>query len=589
MDVRLPDGTVIKNVPEGTTQGELMGRVQRMRAEGDTQKWQQQIKGELTGDMGGGEKFLAGAGKAFTDIGRGTGQLIGMGPSGAEVKEQRQLDAPLMSTGAGMAGNVVGNVAALAPTAFIPGANTYLGAGLIGGAAGALQPTETGQERLMNTGTGAVVAPAALGATRGIAHGIGAMRAAAQPMTEGGQNKIMGALLRRSAGENADDVATRMAGAKELIPGSAPTAGQVSQSGGIAALERAATQAEPEQYATRQIQQNVARLNALRGIAKDETSLNAAKASRQALAGPLYQQAIKKGADPGMAQVLQPQIKNLLERMPKGVMERAKDLARIEGQITGPEGSVAGLHYVKMAIDDVISQQGDKGLGKFGERALLTLKNDLLTVMDDLSPTYGQARQAFAKASPPINQMQVGQSLLNKLEPALTQGQTPIRMNAETFARALREGDTLAQKTTGFEGAKLDQIMTPRQLSTLEALRKDMGRSATASTIGKGVGSNTFQNLAQENLMQQAGVQNLPQLLSRPVQLTNYVLRSVYGSANEEMKKRLAQALLDPAGKGGAAELMKTGLPGPTAKAMAEVLKRGESYLPAASAATGHQ
>ena len=586
MDVRLPDGTVIRGVPEGTTQGELMGRVRRMRAEADTAKWQGQIKSDLTGERSGTEKFRAGAGKAFTDLARGAGQLVGLGPSGAEVAEQRKMDAPLMDTGAGFAGNIAGNVAALAPTAFIPGANTYAGAALIGGGAGALQPAESGTERLMQAGFGAAVAPAALGVTRAAMHGLGGMRAAVQPMTDKGQRSILGALLRKSADGNAAAIEQRLAGAAELIPGSQPTAGQVAKSGGIAALERAAAQADPEQYAQRAVSQNMARLSALRGIAKDEGALTAAQRTRESLAGPLYRKAIDEGVDPVAAASLKPQITNLLQRMPKGVMERARDLARIEGRVMGNEGDVAGLHYVKMAIDDVISQQGDKGLGKFGERALLTLKDDLLTVLDDLSPTYAQAREVFKKASPPINQMQVGQALLNKLEPALTQGQTPIRMNAEAFARALREGDTLAQKVTGFEGAKLDQVMTPRQMKILESLRQDLARSAEAASLGRGVGSNTFQNLAQENLMQAAGIQNLPQLLSRPVQLTNYVLRSVYGSANDEMKRKLAQALLDPKAS---AQLMQEGLPGPTTQALSELLRRGESYVPAVSASMGRQ
>lgn len=581
MDVRLPDGTIIRNVPEGTTQAELMGRVARMRAEADTAKWQQQIRGDLTGDMGGGERFLAGAGKAFTDVARGAGQLVGLGPTGQETAEQRQLDAPLMQTGAGMAGNVTGNVAALLPTAFIPGANTYTGAGAIGALSGAIQPTETGAERLQNVGTGAVVAPAALGAVRGLTNTLGAMRAGVQPLTQGGQDRIVGNLLRRTAGQNADDVIGRLRGAQELIPGSPPTAGQVSGSGGIAALERAAAQADPEQYAARQVQQNMARLDALRGIAKDETALAQAMKARDAAADPLYRKAIEEGVDPAAAASLKPQISNLLSRMPRVVMERARELARIEGRVMGKEGDVQGLHYVKMAIDDVISQQGDKGLGKFGERALLTLKGDLLTVLDDLSPTYGQARQAFAQASPPINQMQVGQALLNKLEPALTQGQTPVRMNAETFARALREGDTLAQRATGFEGATLKGTMSPEQLRLLEALRQDMSRSATAAQLGRGVGSNTFQNLAQENLMQAAGIQNLPQLLSRPVQMTNYALRSIYGSANEDMKRRLAQALLDPQAT---AQLMERAVPSRLAQAMAGAVGTGERYLPAVTA-----
>lgn len=120
------------------------------------------------------ENLLAGAGKAFSDLGRGArqfstelGNAVGLGriaPASfgdQEVQRQRdeqaetaQRDAPLMSTKAGMVGNLVGGVAAAAPAAVIPGANTVAGAGLIGAGFGALQPVEDPSDRAMNTSVG---------------------------------------------------------------------------------------------------------------------------------------------------------------------------------------------------------------------------------------------------------------------------------------------------------------------------------------------------------------------------------------------------------------------------------------------------
>ncbi|ABR91677.1 Hypothetical protein mma_2193 [Janthinobacterium sp. Marseille] len=98
---------------------------------------------------------LAGAGKALTDLGRGAGQLVGA-VSRKDVEESRKLDAPLMATTAGKVGNVVGNVAALAPSAFIPGANSVAGAGTIGALTGLLQPSVSTGETLTNVGAGGV-------------------------------------------------------------------------------------------------------------------------------------------------------------------------------------------------------------------------------------------------------------------------------------------------------------------------------------------------------------------------------------------------------------------------------------------------
>jgi hypothetical protein len=121
-------------------------------ATADTAAWQKTVN--PTDGMSGMDKFNAGAGKAFADLGLGIRQRLGMA-SRDEVKESRSLDAPLMRTGAGVAGNIGGNLAMLAPTAIIPGAATVPGAAALGGAIGFLQPSASVKEDVMNTGLGA--------------------------------------------------------------------------------------------------------------------------------------------------------------------------------------------------------------------------------------------------------------------------------------------------------------------------------------------------------------------------------------------------------------------------------------------------
>ncbi len=124
--------------------------------------------GDPTSGMSGLQKFGAGAGKAFVDIGRGVGQLVGVNDQ-ASIDESKSLDAPLMKTGAGLAGNIAGNVAAFAPTAMIPGANTITGAGLIGAGMGAIGPVASDESRASNIALGA----AGGAAGQGIANAVG--------------------------------------------------------------------------------------------------------------------------------------------------------------------------------------------------------------------------------------------------------------------------------------------------------------------------------------------------------------------------------------------------------------------------------
>ena len=147
-----------------------------------------------TEGMSGMQKFNAGVGKAFTDLGRGAAQMVGMGPDAAQTQENRALDAPLMKTGAGMAGNVAGNLTALAPLAVVPGGATVAGAGTLGALAGALQPTEGAQGRLGNMALGGV-----LGAGTQAVAGPGA-----RALGEWGANKETAAALRQSQNATRD-------------------------------------------------------------------------------------------------------------------------------------------------------------------------------------------------------------------------------------------------------------------------------------------------------------------------------------------------------------------------------------------------
>ena len=149
----MPDGRVARfEVPEGTTPEQAQSMIAKV-VKPSVQQIDVNGPTNPTDGMSGLQKFGAGAGKAFMDIGRGVGQMTGLIDQ-ASIDEAKKLDAPLMQTGAGMAGNVVGNMAAFAPTMAIPGVNTLTGASMAGAAMGASQPVATGESRLENAAIG---------------------------------------------------------------------------------------------------------------------------------------------------------------------------------------------------------------------------------------------------------------------------------------------------------------------------------------------------------------------------------------------------------------------------------------------------
>lgn len=121
----------------------------------------------------GVSNVVAGVGQGMTNVARGIGQHVGLVDQ-SEIKAAQQIDKELLDTTGGTVGSVAGNVAALAPTAFIPGANTLAGAAAVGGASGFLQPVAEGDvlvESAKNAGIGA----AASGAGQLVGQGIGAV------------------------------------------------------------------------------------------------------------------------------------------------------------------------------------------------------------------------------------------------------------------------------------------------------------------------------------------------------------------------------------------------------------------------------
>lgn len=150
-EVTSPDGVKYRvNAPEGATQDQAIAYIQSNMAKpkAETPSF------DPTEGMTGPQKFFAGMGKAMTDLGRGAGQIVGLVDQ-KDIDEAKRLDAPLMKTGAGLAGNIVGNAIPAAATLPIPGANTYTGAALTGATLAGLQPMAKDENRLLEAAKGA--------------------------------------------------------------------------------------------------------------------------------------------------------------------------------------------------------------------------------------------------------------------------------------------------------------------------------------------------------------------------------------------------------------------------------------------------
>jgi hypothetical protein len=570
----------------------LAGEITRMRSQPAP------MNVDPTDGMSGLDKFRAGMGKAMVDAGRGLGQVVGL-VSREDVAESRKRDAALMNTGAGMAGNIVGNVAPMVAAApFLPAAATIRGGAAIGALMGAIQPSVSTGETVGNIALGGVAGGAVPAAVRGYQ----AARSAAEPFYEAGQQRIVGRALNRAAGADAPAVAQRLRDASqpfvgpsqgiprtiagEYVPGSVPTVGQAAQNPGIAALERAAVAGNPEMtnaVSAQMTAQNAARVGVLEDMA---TWRAAADGSRLAAASPLYEQAKKATV------ATDKELSAVLERLPSKVMAKAEALAKMAGEplqigkdlparlefVAGGTKTVPGghhgsktvqtpglldemgnpltrelpaqsaaytgkaLHYIKLALDDAIGKTGDDALGATEKRLAMSVKDDLLKKLDSSIPAYGQARGRFAELSRPVNQKDVAQELIDKSVNKLTGNLQPA-----AYARNLT--DDTAARATGMQSATLEGTMAPAQMNQLRSILLDVQRANAAQTVGRGVGSDTVQKLAYTNMLDQAGVPTFLRNFAPAQLLGNIGSRGAdlaYGRANRELGNRLAEVMLDP-------------------------------------------
>lgn len=444
---------------------------------------------------------------------------------------------------------------------------------VLGGAVGGAQYVPEGGSRAGNAALGAILAAGlsgAIGGGRGTKTVINPQtgaketvevlpgnlfnfaKASLQPFFESGQKKIVGQKLAQAAGgsDMARKVAEALRNSSSKTPGVEYTAGEAANNGGIAALQRAAEAVEPAQFAERGAQNAAARLAALRSIAGDDVAMQAAAEARDAASKPLFD--IAKSATVQST----PELDALIGRMPSGIVDKANSLSRMAGEgpvaTVGADGATSytgrGLQYIKMALDDAIDPSAQSGIGST-ERALATaLKQQYTDEVGKLIPEYAQANAAFASGSVPINQMKIGQALLEKASPALSDYGAIAKENAAKYAEALRSGDKVAAAATGFKGAKMANILTPEQMNVLNGVAEDLGAKVNAQNLGRSVGSDTVQKFAMQNLVDSAGAPWASRIpgASRSIDF-------LYGGPDDQMKAKLVSALLNP---NQAAELM---------------------------------
>jgi len=451
--------------------------------------------------------------------------------------------------------------------------------------------------------TGAVVGaalPPALAGVKAVANTAGSL---VRPFTARGQDRIVADTLREFS---TDPAAARaaMQSTPAVVPGSAPTAATASGDAGIAALSRSMQNASPDfaaDLAARQTAQNQARTAALEGIAGNTGKIDLAKAARDASTGPMREAVLDAAgkvpsddilksidrliAKPGNAGELSQQALNKFrDRIAKlstdGVIdaralyEVRKDInTLLGGKLQGEAGNLryasGQLGNVKSLIDDAIDQASRRVAAPAGPvaGAPLSASREIVPFVPSTEvgmprvnslalrpggqvgpvlsgaadeaasaarPTWRGYLQSYADQSIPIRQMEKLDDILKTVQTGTVDSQGGAILSAAKLNNLLKN-----------QGSDLVKDLSPQQLQILRNIQADLNAGQIASNVGRAVGSNTVQNLAQNQLLQSAFGNTLGGSTAARSTLGR-LLQLPYGAANKQIQERLGNALLNP-------------------------------------------
>lgn len=292
-------------------------------------------------------------------------------------------------------------------------------------------------------------------------------------------------------------------------------------------------------------------------LAAATPDIAAAEAARKAATTPLY------GAAEKAVVTLDQPLMDLFERMPKGTLEKAAEIARMEGrpfQIgqyvpahTAPTGMVnaAGqpitrqvpaqfpqmtgesLHYVKRALSDISNASPITGITQDMQRAAQGVLRDFLPQVEAKIPAYGQARQTYATMSEPINQARV----LEEMQSVLQKPGGGER--AVPFMNVLGRGEqAMLKRSTGTPRyEQIGDVLTPPQMSVVRDVEAQLNRQTAMAKQAQ-------QGEEAANLIIKANTSNLrlPNFMNVKTHIANETLRLLQDRLNAKVFAELEEA-----------------------------------------------
>jgi hypothetical protein len=552
MDVRLPDGTIIKNVPKGTTKQQLLDK---LKAKGyDTQKLtapkpaptvetpvpeasfgQQVLRGAASTADILAEAIPGTAAMIAYPFRRAAGLVTGETAEDIAASQERVLGAVAQPIGrlTGVAETPGYQENALRQAVTFVAENLDAGADYLSEATG-LPKSDVANMMQVALSAAPAKVPGAKTARKVTSATINKMRDVIDPKT---------AFYRDIAeGRGAELIRAARAPEAEIIPGVRPTFAQATAEVGlprVAAVGEQAAKLQPTEALARRDVQEAGRVSELSAIERTPEIRAQAEAARARRAEPLYREVEMAGDVVDVQPTLDyidglietspgnPQLLSELRRVRKGLVKR--ELDESGNAVLVPRTNAKEIASTLDGLKTALAKEDNR----FIKRQLTNIKDDLEAAI----PSMKEAQAAFRKGSKPINQMDIGKFLREKLEAPLPEG----AQRAGVFAGAVREAPrTIKQALDGAPRyEQLTDVLSPPQMARVDRVMMDLSRDARVKELAQ-LGSQAAPELARP-----AGKFSLPPLLDRVATIANEILRRLEGKINEKMAMEIALEFLD--------------------------------------------
>lgn len=599
MDVRLPDGTVVTNVPDGITQTELMARVQRSQKKPleqiDVNGPQKQEMSVMEGIGGGLLNLGMGAVRGASRIGNTVVGTV-MGDRDERNKSiesffQENADPESLAFKVGDVGTQVAGTAGIggalgkgvmavsqSPKAMaVADALTSYGIGrpaVIAGpptaaaaAKGAMSASPEALGLIGRSAAGTVAGGATAAAVDPESWKSGAVIGGVLPPTLAAGGKVLdfgknitGPLSEQWRTSQARTYLNDMLGdakqkvinaiqkgdegrttVSDLIAGA--NVGKTDKFGSplVAVQEQLERLPGGISDAAKSVEaaQEAGRIARLRGVTPIQPI---AEKVREKVTGPMYE-AVEKSTKPVDISGVADRVNDILSKNVgnpelKSVLNTIKTGLSDSAQNFGfgPSMTQANAKRVSSVIDGLKAAIANKE-NAYIKQNLISLRDELKSVL----PGYKAADTEFARLSAPINQAKVIDEMVNVLS-----GQGgPERVTA--FKNVLGRGESaLLKRSSGnprFDS--IDEVLTgPGQRSAKDRVAFELDRELEKRALSKNVDTQYLFDIAEKG----KGSISIPNLLSRPAMALNFAMKKFGQGADEMIAKDMAMLMVkDPA------------------------------------------